>query len=306
MVPGPSVSQTEPPSLQRPVSTGSESLRFQDGGEDPVPHGSGLAQGGTFSARSQLGSDAAPSRDPPPEASGKSQRPADPSGPRVSFAQPTEPELAQHLEDDDEDDRESVADPPVLDKTYTRLINFIYDRFANSRPVTNASAPPRCEFEEFFAVLDPPSAARQNLTVYPRVSEIVDASAERASRLARESLPLHRVVPPRRKLFYVGDNQDFCNARFVISDFARISKSKTVLKTRSSSVNLTDLEQIECASRTVLAGDSQCFWLLSSLLAQLKDDGYRPLDPALFDKNISSLSAALASQTMMAAGLRIL
>ena len=224
-VPGPSVSQTEPPSLQRPVSTESESLRFQDGGEDPVPHGLGLAQGGNFSARSQLGSDAASSRDPPPEASGKSQRPADPSGPRVSFAQLTESELAQHLEEDDEDDRESVADPPVLDKAYARLINFIYDRFANSRPVTNASAPPRCEFEEFFAVSDPPSAARQNLTVYPRVSEIVDASAERASRLASKSRPLHRVVPLRRKLFYVSDNQDFCNARFVNPDFSRVSKS---------------------------------------------------------------------------------
>ena len=82
----------------------------------------------------------------------------------------------------------------------------------------------------------------------------------------------------------------------------RISKSKTILKTRTSSRNLADLERIERASLTVLAGDSQCFWLLSSLLAQLKDDGYRPSDPALFDKNIS-LSAALASQTMMAAGV---
>ena len=42
---------------------------------------------------------------------------------------------------------------------------------------------------------------------------------------------------------------------------------------------------------------------MSSLLAQLKDDCYRPSDPALFDKNISSLSAALASQMMMAAGV---
>ena len=35
---------------------------------------------------------------------------------------------------------------------------------------------------------------------------------------------------------------------------------------------------------------------------RVKDDGYRPSDPALFDKNISPLSAALASQTTMAAG----
>ena len=53
----------------------------------------------------------------------------------------------------------------------------------------------------------------------------------------------------------------------------------------------------------MIAGDSQCFWLLSSLLAQLKEDGFRPSDPTLFDNNISPLSATLASQTMVAAGL---
>ena len=162
--------------------------------------------------------------------------------------------------------------------------------------------PPRCEFEDFFAVSDPPSASRQNLTVYPRVAEIVNSSAERASRLARESWPLYRVVPLRRKMFFVGAHPDYCNARLVNPDFARISKHKNILRTRTSSVNLADLERIERGSRTILAGDSQCFWLLSSLLTQLKDDGYHPSDPALFDKNISSLSAALASQTMMATG----
>ena len=104
-------------------------------------------------------------------------------------------------------------------------------------------------------------------------------------------------------MFFVGDDQDFCNARFVSPDFARISNSKTILKTRLSSVTLSDLKRIEHTSHTVLAGDSQCFWLLSSLLAQLKDDGYWPSDPALFDKNISALSTALASQTTMAAGV---
>ena len=101
----------------------------------------------------------------------------------------------------------------------------------------------------------------------------------------------------------MGDKPDFCNVRFVNPDFSRISKNKTILKSRTSSVTLADLERIESGSRTILVGDSHCFWLLSSLLALLKDDGYRPSDPALFDKNISSLSAALASQTMMASGV---
>ena len=116
---------------------------------------------------------------------------------------------------------------------------------------------------------------RHNLTVYPRVAEIVDSSTERASRLARESRPLHRVVPLRRKMFFVGNKPDYCNVCFVNPDFSRISKHKTIFKTRSASVNLADLERLERGSRTILSGDSQCFWLLSSLLTQLKDDGYK-------------------------------
>ena len=132
---------------------------------------------------------------------------------------------------------------------------------------------------------------------------MVNASADRASCLARESRALHRVVPLKRRIFYVGDDTDYCSARFLNPDFARISKSKNILKSRASSVTLADLEKLDRGSCTILAGDSQRFWLLSSLLTQLKDDGYRPSAPALFDKNISSLSAALASQTTMAAGI---
>ena len=53
----------------------------------------------------------------------------------------------------------------------------------------------------------------------------------------------------------------------------------------------------------VLAGYSQCFWFLSTLLSQLKEDGYRPTNPSLFDKSISALSAALAAQTSVAANM---
>ena len=101
----------------------------------------------------------------------------------------------------------------------------------------------------------------------------------------------------------MGDQPDFSNARYVNPDFSRISQNMNILKARNASVSLADLEKVERGIRSILAGDYQCFWLLSSLLAQLRDDGCRPADPVLFDKNISSLSAALASQTMMAAGV---
>ena len=201
-VPGYSASQTESPSLHHPVSTEIQRLRFQDGGEDPVPHGLGVAQGGGIPvARPQLGKDTAPSRNPPAGGGEGAQHPADPTGPKVSFAQPLASEASHPEDDDDEEDRDSVAEPPVLDKTLSRLINFIHDKLAHSCPVTDASAPPRCEFEDYFAISDPSTSSCQNLMVYPRVLEIIDASSDKASRLARESRPLHKVVPLRRKIF---------------------------------------------------------------------------------------------------------
>ena len=162
--------------------------------------------------------------------------------------------------------------------------------------------PPRCEFEEFFGTSESASSAKPNLVLYPRVNEILESCADRALRFAREARPLHWVVPLKRRIFHVGDQPDFCAARFLNPDFSRITKHKTILKSRASSVSLNDLEKLDRASRSILAGQSQSFWLLSSLLAQLRD-GYKPADPTLFDKNIATLSSSLASQTGLSAGV---
>ena len=53
----------------------------------------------------------------------------------------------------------------------------------------------------------------------------------------------------------------------------------------------------------VVGGFSQPYWLLSSLLSQLKQDGYKPSEPSLFDKTISSLSASMALQTSLVSGI---
>ena len=209
VVPGLSVRHTEPPSLPHPVSTKSrEGLRFRGGGEDPVPHGSGLPHQLSDSTSHDLGAEAAASRDPPPEGGESSQAPGGHSSSGFGYGVQAEADFGVHPEDEDEEDRESVAGPRVQDKTYSRLMGYIYDRFTNSRPSASAQVPPRCKFESFFAVSEPPSASKQYVAVYPRVAEIIDSSADRAARLARESRPVHRVVPLWRRMFNVGDQLD--------------------------------------------------------------------------------------------------
>ena len=53
----------------------------------------------------------------------------------------------------------------------------------------------------------------------------------------------------------------------------------------------------------ILARDSQCFWFFFLLLAYLIDEVSHPSNPSLFDKSISTLSAALAAQTSVTANM---
>ena len=205
-------------------------------------------------------------------------------------------------DDDDVDDKESLAEAP-LDRTFAHLVDYIYKWFPHSEPQTTASSAPRCEYESYFSIADPPEPSRKFMRLYPRVSEIQTTVREYAANLSRESRPLFRMLPSRRRAFSIGDDPEFCKQRFINSDFSRICRSKSVPKSRMASVSLADLERFDRVARMVLAGDSQCFWFLSALLAQLKEDGYKPSNPSHFDKSISSLSAALATQTGVASSM---
>ena len=70
--------------------------------------------------------------------------------------------------------------------------------------------PPLCEFEEFFSTSEATASVRPNLTLYPRVDEILDSYADKAAWFAKESKPLHRVLPLKCRNFHVGDRPDFC------------------------------------------------------------------------------------------------
>ena len=151
--------------------------------------------------------------------------------------------------------------------------------------------------------IEPQSSGRPRMRVYPQVSKLVAQSSERATKLAHESKPLFKVIPIRRKVFPVPDEPDFASPRFLYPDCAHISNNKNVPKTNVSAATFADLEKVERCSRMLVAGHSQSYWLLPALLSQLKQDGFRPSDPALFDKNMSALSAYFATQTSICVGL---
>ena len=100
-----------------------------------------------------------------------------------------------------------------------------------------------------------------------------------------------------RLSFPVADDLDYAAPRWLNLDFARLTRNKSIAKSHAGVISFSDMERLERTSRTVVGGFSQSYWLLSSLLSQLKQDGYRPSEPALFDKTIQSLSSSMALQT---------
>ena len=119
-------------------------------------------------------------------------------------------------EDDyvDVDDKDSLAEAP-LDRVFARFLDYIYERFLHLEPQTAASSKPRCEYESYFSVADPPMPSRKFMRLYPRVSEIQTSSSEYAASLSRESRPLFRILPVRQRAFSIGDDADFCKQRFL-------------------------------------------------------------------------------------------
>ena len=111
------------------------------------------------------------------------------------------------------------------------------------------------------------------------------------------------MISLRRRVFPVTDDLDYAAPRWFNPDFARLTRNKSISKSRVGTLSFSDMERLERTSRTVVGGFSQEYWLLSSLLSQLKQDGYWPSNPALFDKTIQSLSASMALPTSLASGM---
>ena len=88
------------------------------------------------------------------------------------------------------------------------------------------------------------------------MDEILDSCADRATRFAKESKPLHRVLPFKRKATPVGDRPDFCLARYVNTDFSRISRQTKILRSRASSMTVC-FKKLDQASQSLIAGQSQ-------------------------------------------------
>ena len=192
---------------------------------------------------------------------------------------------------------ESVTAP--RDSASVRLTELIYKVCPASRPLFDPKAP-RCEFEGWFGQPEA-STSSQRFRLYPRVAEVQEEVAARAESLARRSKPLSRMLPARARSFSVADDTIFSASQPVNSAFAQLTGPKTLATRRWGSVSFNDMERLERLFLNQLEVTSSSLWLMSGILAMLKQDRFHPSDPSLFNAALSSVSAALSRQARSSA-----
>ena len=222
-VPGQSATRTEPASrLPTDRITCPAGRRFRKGHKDTVPH-----EYISVCDRIMDETPATP-RHPPGDAGEPQDLRRAPA-----FVRLHQTGAGFHSQPDNDDDvRNSEANVTQSDRNYVRLMHSIHNRFTYSVPASAPREHPRWELGYVFSTLEVTSSAKPIMTLYPRVDEILDSYADRAIRFAKESKPLHRVLPFKRKATPVGDRPDFCLARYVNTDFSHMSRQTKILRSR--------------------------------------------------------------------------
>ena len=180
-----------------------------------------------------------------------------------------------------------------------RLTELIYKVCPASRPLFDPKAP-RCEFEGWFGQPEA-STSSQRFRLYPRVAEVQEEVAARAESLARRSKPLSRMLPARARSFSVADDTIFSASQPINSAFAQLTGPNTLATKRWGSVSFNDMERLERLFLNQLEVTSSSLWLMSGILAMLKQDRFHPSDPSLFNAALSYVSAALSRQARSSA-----
>ena len=125
----------------------------------------------------------------------------------------------------------------------------------------------------------------------------------RADSLVDRSKPVQSILPKPHHLHAIWDAPDFTQPFRLNPDFVRIMGNKTVSGHHCGQMTFNDMEHLETCAKSLLQGQSYSLWMLSGIMSFLKQDGFQPLNPVLFDALISSLSVSVSSQVNTAAAV---
>ena len=202
-----------------------------------------------------------------------------------------------------ESDRSRATSPSIsdLDDDYVKQAEKLVDMYAFAHKVCPASEPKpvtneeKYEFEGIFKDKhDIPRVCKFNMN--PRIkTAMARAERETKEKLRKEKpKPIH-LFPRKPKSYQMPDYVEISKAPILNDSFSRLLDRKLPSSTQVN-ISLTDFTRMEGYMRFLLEAHSRSAWLLTALVKQAEEEGYRPGKESQFMDLKDELAKSMGSQ----------
>ena len=197
-------------------------------------------------------------------------------------------------------DLEPPEVPPSNVREYRRMLEYIIALFPEAKGEQAPVRVTKSLFEGFFNPQESPQTPFPSLSMFERVRQSLNDADERLVKNASSSRGAKNLIPRRRRIYTVTSSSSSSEAPELNES---LSAHIGVLKpSRSVGISYAEATALETCLRNQSETLSHSMWVLSGLLAYVRNEGFVPKDPALFSQLISSLSMGLAQLSNSSAG----
>ena len=191
-----------------------------------------------------------------------------------------------------EDDAESVV-PASQEAGFRPVASAIYDLHPASIPSTSKSPSRDCEFEGLFAPSSKESKDAPKFNLHHKVEQLMTQTRLKFVQALEQNKASSTALPGRKKKYGVPNYPSLGSAPPFNPNLTRLMDNVSVK--RSVNFSYDEVGRVEGLARHQLEIQSMMFWLFSTIIRQIKEVGFAPKDPVIFENLIYNMTLSLVN-----------
>ena len=200
-------------------------------------------------------------------------------------------------DDDDKPDPAKATVPEGMRKVLELLLALCPESAPPSEPASSRS----CRYEGMFSGLVQSSKELPSPVLFHRVGEILELTAKKFKEAAEAGKQLSSSLPLRRRSYAVADKPELGKISSLNNSLPRLVE--TVNGSKNATLTVTDTAKVEGVAKHALETHSMSFWLFNALINWVKEEGFAPSEPILFDELVQAFSLSMVNTTTSVASL---
>ena len=202
--------------------------------------------------------------------------------------------------DDDSLEKDKIKAPmPEGLKRFFKIIGVLCPEAKRPQePTTQAKA---CKFEGMFSGLVNSPKEDYSPVLFHRVAEILESTAKKFRDAAEVGKAPSSSLPFRRKVYASSGDANLSKPSAMNASLPRLTGN--VSSNRSAGFTLAEASKLEGVAKHAIETQSVSFWAFNALMQWLKEEGFTPVEPFIYDELIQAFSLSMVNSTSSLAAL---